>query len=1728
MNEHGTPDLPERGHQPAPTVPPGGVGGDLSQLARVLECYLADLAAGRQPDRERILAEHGQLAAQLDDALAGLDFIHGAGIGSPSAREQLGDFRILREVGRGGMGVVYEAEQISLKRRVALKVLGAGALVGDLATQRFQREAETVARLHHTNIVPIHAVGCEQGVHYYAMQFIDGLNLADLAQTSLEEGRAITAAEVAQWGLQAAEAIAHAHARGVIHRDIKPSNLILDSDGRIWLTDFGLARRAEDVTLSVTGALLGTPRYMSPEQAGLAVRPIDHRTDIYSLGATLYELVTGCPIFAANTPQAVLNQILHQEPVPPRRINPHVPRDLETILLTCVAKEPAHRYASAQVLAEDLRAVIEGRSIQARRPSLAVRALRWGRKHRRTSTVAVVSAAASLLLLGAALWGLDAYHSVRQPQVMLTTRDALVEAVILTADGHDIERGPFSLPTRQGVTVDAGEHRLRVSAPGRLSDCYLLDLSPRERLQVNLSVADRLLGPGLSGDHYDTCVWVELAGKADFVVARPGAMRRVDPITGATVWQAELRSAEYARQLPGDIDRAAWDEFFQRWDDRSAQLMLPAPDLDGDGVGDLVWSSGRVAALMAISGGDGRLLWWHFGSDSADASGLEPDAQGTAGTGFVTGCVTLPDTDDDGVVDLAVMMASTWGNTWMQAISGRTGESLWQRALEPDWFRPPSWSNRVQYFAPVLAACADRSWLALAAGTRLLVLDSKDGSVRNVEDLRGTAVQSLRVADLTGDGTHEVLLLVERGPQQLFLMAFGREPCRRLWEWPVDATFEPYAAAGELAWPLVADLDRDGSAEIVVPSRRSTGSDEAAGERQFGDGLEVRSGRDGKILWRRQLATGRTPHIMGPVEQFIVGPDLDGDGWDELYVASLHRRSFGPGDATLYVDALSGRDGRSIWYWSLPQRETNDRVASLAWWPSGVEGQPYLAVCVARWPKQPDGVYMLESTSGRLLHAISGASEVQIADGNADGLPDLAFGWSSSMSRHPGQTDMRVLRGAPPRAWARLTAARRVCGATTDVDRDGVEDLLLIDPLEAVSGATGQRLWRSRVSSSGCTALTSSHGDLDGDGVPDLLAFPAHTSVTPGTLPVLQAVSARSGDLMWASDVRVRSLGAVYAVVCEDLDADGQAELVLVVGLGAEPEPHVGSAIRPPGLRLTLIVMDADSGKERWRQSLSDPLDAVDQQLALAPVLLTSPEPGVNVIVIPAWDSAHGWEIRAYRASDGALLWQQTVSGGAERDRHRMARTVPTVSACDLDRDAIMEVWWVEYSPRAGEDGKAPGFTATLRVVEGITGGPRWQWTWVEQIDEHRPVPQLADFAGDGQYRICVPQGRLDDAEWVVLDAAGGETCRVRATFADWPVTARVADINGDGGQELLWVTFDGHLIAMGSDLQQTLWRVPARELAEIRPSASGRSALILVRREDGVWGMDGVTGLPRWRSACGHDRDRISLLLWGRDCELPRVVTTGPMSEADSTFDSGGLECFLTLPVAVDGTYRSRARGDSVVERPVRRRDPRLARPLPWNIMETSFSARSAGGISDFCRHVLVEGAVVMLCLVVPGWLACGVWRRWSWRVGWFAVLLALLCAAGVWGALLRPGHLPNGYWLVIAQRALLALPLGVWTLRVIHCLANRRWTQATGLLLAAVGAGAMLAAGWLAWDGRAIDADGYHDSAGWYWAILPGAYLTGCLTMGQMVARRAVPFCRHLRGMASGGRAQGRPGAA
>jgi serine/threonine protein kinase/WD40 repeat protein/tetratricopeptide (TPR) repeat protein len=429
-------------------------------IDRLAEEFAERLRHGERPALTEYVRKYPELADEIRElfpALVMMEQFKPTSLDSSDAAsrrpDRIGDYRLLREIGRGGMGVVYEAEQLSLGRHVALKVLHDDSLTNPTYLERFRREAKAAARLHHTNIVPVFGVGEGDGVHYYAMQFIHGESLdkvlrdlrrlrsgagqgvasdvtvdafasRSVAQNllsdrfELAEADATTSASAVEFappsssgtlsgaeseaeycrsvtrvGLQVAEALAYAHKQGILHRDIKPSNLLLDLQGTVWVTDFGLAKVEDADELTHTGDIVGTLRYMAPERFEGASLP---RSDVYALGMTLYEMLTLRPAFGETNRAKLIQRILHDDPPAPRKLDPRIPRDLETVVLKAIAHDPARRYATAGDLAEDLRRFLADRPVRARRSRLPERFWRWCR---RNPAVASLTAVIALLLL---------------------------------------------------------------------------------------------------------------------------------------------------------------------------------------------------------------------------------------------------------------------------------------------------------------------------------------------------------------------------------------------------------------------------------------------------------------------------------------------------------------------------------------------------------------------------------------------------------------------------------------------------------------------------------------------------------------------------------------------------------------------------------------------------------------------------------------------------------------------------------------------------------------------------------------------------------------------------------------------------------------------------------------------------------------------------------------------------------------------------------------------------------------------------------------------------------------------------------------------------------------------------------------------------------------------------------------------------------------------------------
>ena len=522
------------------------------QLVDLIDEIADKMRRGEAVSLETCVREHPDCAERLRELfpalelMADLSVVHGdssvsAATGCPSALASaspiagvLGDFRIVREIGRGGMGIVYEAQQISLQRRVALKMLPFAAVMDARQLQRFKNEAVAAASLKHPHIVQVYSVGCERGVHYYAMEYVEGQTLADVIgqlrqlpglaskdepaeqsqvsqlTRSLAAGRlglsparpgsdtdtadygpaepapdrtlpeverttsstAETEREpqahvstdgtprtpgffrsVANWGTQAAEALEHAHQMGVVHRDIKPSNLLIDAKGHLLVTDFGLAQTRTGANLTMTGDLLGTLRYMSPEQAQGNRQVLDHRSDIYSLGVTLYEMLALRPPFESEDRHLLMHEIVDGDPPPPGQVNHAIPRDLETIVLKAMAAEPQSRYTTAQELADDLQRFLADEPIHARRTSLADRAAKWARRHRPV----VLSAVILLVTATVAIAGL-AWNRYRQSVQLASDVGAHVAAADAFLKSADYAAGDRELADARGhlETADYG------------------------------------------------------------------------------------------------------------------------------------------------------------------------------------------------------------------------------------------------------------------------------------------------------------------------------------------------------------------------------------------------------------------------------------------------------------------------------------------------------------------------------------------------------------------------------------------------------------------------------------------------------------------------------------------------------------------------------------------------------------------------------------------------------------------------------------------------------------------------------------------------------------------------------------------------------------------------------------------------------------------------------------------------------------------------------------------------------------------------------------------------------------------------------------------------------------------------------------------------------------------------------------------------------------------------
>ncbi len=1748
MNDQGeTAYLP---HAPRPAEE--AVDADAAELVRVLDEYLAALEKGCAPDRAQLIAAHPQLAPRLEKCLAGIEFIHRGARASAGAPTRLGDFELVGEIGRGGMGVVYEARQVSLRRKVAVKVLRFGGVADQEAIERFRREAETVAQLHHTNIVPIFAVGNEAGVAYYAMQFIEGRSLAAILEESQRTRAVLDPAEIARWCMQAAEALVHAHARGVVHRDIKPANLLLDPDGRIWLTDFGLAKRIDDVTLSAVGTLVGTPRYMSPEQASAQKMPVDARTDIYSLGVTLYELATGAPAFDADSAPKLISQILNVEPPAPRRVRPELPRDLETIIVKCMAKEAPRRYQSAQALVDDLRAFVEGRPIKARRANALERSLRWVRARRRGVLVASSAAAVAVATMAVLALLLRSYREAHSGVLALTTQGGALVAELVGRNG-DVLLPAFPVPTPEPLTVPEGSYGLRLSAPGAPSETWPLEIRHDVPARHAVTLRSRWLWPpiglGRTPASYDETVTARIDGRTDVFVVSMGAtarVRRLEGSTGRPAWPEDF--VFDAATLPAGLDPNEWTgpRGFIAFAGVLGMpaLVEPAVDLDLDGAGDLVWASRSNPSLLALSGRTGKLLWY-MRARARLADGTDTGALRRTGAwpGSVLGRpLVLTEERVPLVIACFVSMgegyASADGRTlntgpqeWLDAVSARDGTPRWRYPMDrrwlENWYSLTSTSQGRDYHRSCVLAAAEfqgRPAVIVVAGSALLVLDRDTGKdLRAPFDVGFRPVFPAYLADFDRDGAEDVLYVHRQAPststgceETLGASVVSPAAGRALW----TASFKPVHGGDTeaIAWGpppgrafhACTDIDADGAPEVLLAIGehgmrwRITASPESSsaytGHFPVGGdswaGLELLDGATGKPRWQRKLIFG-TPFDMPRIDRFVPGPDIDGDGCREIFTVWTAWSS-ARGKHFLVVQALSGRDGSTLWRVRepVPALEFSSdyrRQSPLCFWQADADGMPLLVVPVDFGSAAPPATYVLSSATGAAAQVIGGVYDPRAADLDGDGLLDLSYTLADQ-----GTNRLCAIRGGCPEPWVRLGAWKPL----RDFDADGYVDFAggEGDPPALVvrSGRDGRVLWQtSRVHGEELGGPPLPHGDLDKDGTPDVFVLGPEAQRGPNERNLL-ALSGADGRPLWTAaglDITTgyssgNTAWGGYRYPCIDAcDLDGDGRAEALV---AGP---CGSGKQG----LYLRAFSGRDGKLLWALPFADATLGFD---GIVNTLKPKDLNGDGVLDAVLWTpGAEGPELRAFSGRDGEHLWSAAPESVKWNEMQG-----PLQALGDLDGDGAAEVVVAQWrAVHAGE------FRCDVIALEGATGRPRWTASFAAETKRMLP-PLVADLEGNGTRYVCMglseklPERERGGFEVVVLDAAGRVSARVPIVAAEGEIPGEsrglwnAHDLDGDGKEELLCGGARTLRAFRGGSAQDAWsWPLPAGsgEIVAVAPARKERAAVLSVRSGDAVYGIDGATGVPCWR------------------VEVPRgqalavLPAQEPAGLARVCFGNDGFTvCRQAWPTSPDGRYREPPPAPRRYEPlPV---DAPNGRPLPW------LTALNA-------EEVLRAQMPALLVLAIPALLLYAARRRGlraraCIACAYFAALLAVTLLVHMSVMWRSPLEAFLGHALEPAiEGVVMGLPVVFWLYLIVAGVARRRWVHA------GVTAGAALAAAWVAamlclvTDVQPGEAPWVYSWDGWY-AILPvGMYCVGALGMVWYAGSAGVRFLRRRRKAAS-----------
>lgn len=1697
----------------------------------------------------------------------------------PSHLRYLGDYELLDEIARGGMGVVYRARQASLSRVVAVKMILVGNLADESAVRRFRQEAAAAAGLDHPHIVPIYEVGEHDGQHYFSMGYVPGSSLAE----RLKQGP-LPAHEAAELVLSIAAAVQYAHEQGVIHRDLKPANILLDEQGRPRVTDFGLAKvTSQDQSLTRTGQAVGTPGYMPPEQ--VQNEPIGPTADVYALGAILYALVTGRPPFQAATPLDTMLQVISAEPASPRTLNPAVPRDLETIVLKCLEKRTEWRYQAARDLAGELRRFQNGEPITARPPGVVERGLRWLGKQRQGVALVLIAVAVSMFALLSGSWTYTLYQQAQLGEIRLSSpgHDRLAAAIV---DHRGREVIPLqTLPTRQPVQIPAGEYVARTSDQRLLGEDFLIDVAQAGQQQFEFSLAPSILQPDVTGTGTWNVVYTRGANApAHLLLLNRDKLELHDFRTPPQHWSVDLASQVELKQLP-NFRPWPWTVTFYSPSgfgsyDFRPQVVAHPPDLYGGELRDVIVAYRHQPVVLAFSAETGELRW-HFTTEAfPKVTRAEVDAlhvlQDETMFGAVLGTpLVVPDLDDDGVRDLVAAFVElepaqqaerrlSWdqqARRTIEAISAKTGQRIWRHDLRDEAFLPAGsqeiparclWfsgypfgssgggnssyyygnafrhasSNTAQGqnqlvvpYPPRLVGTEGQERIVCLAGTELVELDVRTGRpIHTPHPVGGLAAREPEFADVTGDGEPELILVRPLGNQgarfrapgevllQVQQLATGEMvfPPRKL-----VADYEKHAGRFHPSprWPVVEDLNGDGREEILLPNGTSTdfAMDANINARAWG-GLEALGG-NGELLWERRLDA-----VDQQIDQLEVGPDLNADGWREVFVATIFSRRLQ--GAQLYVDALSGQTGQTLWSSSvsvpLNTSQLEDEVIGrLQWWNNGPDGWPQLVVPLVRGGNARSlGLTVFSAGTGAVTRRSEGLAEPFIADLDGDGPADLICFEPTEEQLLDKGGRLRFFRGTTQQPWRALG---RKLQAADDYDGDGRADLLIVReyfaPRAAVSGSTGKLLWQQRERDSS-VSYQPLHADFNGDGVADFAGIEGPHS-NPGQTTPLRVFSGKSGRLIWKAGFGVSTFRHCTQVSACDLEQDGQPELMFVGQMDLDPNS--------PGRPQThdwqhwLVVLDS-AGKIRLQQQLTgwSQHTTLEDKSPIVPALADLNRDGCQDVIIPTVDANRQ---RALLALDGRsqnkLLWMTKIPPGEQAADKYAARRLPLLGTGDVNGDGVSDVIFNLARLRDQNDKE---FALEVFALDGVDGSvlPGWPWTISaaaglpnvavrEQSDgsdreRFRPRPEVVTVRSE---RVVVTwhQGLHDSPGRVLLLSGQGQLLgELAAKLPSGSMHFRPWLLDGDGAGQMGCVLLTSGGVEMFDlatrksswrcDLNDLVSNPTSAEIVSVEPSTAEKPAVVIVAAENKLFGLSARDGSVVCRAAALPDPyseyEQSLQLLRHKNPEVWPLVVRGT-KQADVI-----CRTFEASPDAQ--AQRQSLRAAAVVDWNSRL-DPRFARPLPWTTGD-HFRA-----LELEAPAYLASGFVFALLLIVlPGWLIWQFIRSWRFSLG------QLLLVPAVLGLVLVGLQLPvpqSGHTVYVKvprlDLALQLTPVWIAAWLVGAALVGRRWWfLALNLSTVAAVTGLMLVA-YLGFDESGPSE--YYVSTGWWQLLLLGGYVSAWL---------------------------------